>query len=53
MAMTLTPMEQFEVKPLAGMDHPLFQIALSFQAPRPLFAFGSQIWAVPVLPPTE
>lgn len=27
MAMTLTPMEQFEVKPLAGMDHPLFQIA--------------------------
>ena len=25
--MTLTPMEQFEVKPLAGMDHPLFQIA--------------------------
>ena len=27
MAMTLTPMEQFEVKPLAGMDHPLFHIA--------------------------
>jgi len=26
-AMTLTPMEQFEVKPLSGMDHPLFQIA--------------------------
>ena len=25
--MTLTPMEQFEVKPLSGMDHPLFQIA--------------------------
>src|SRR6185312_9510726 len=25
--MTLTPMEQFEVKPLAGLDHPLFQIA--------------------------
>ena len=27
MAMTLTPMEQFEVKPLSGMDHPLFHIA--------------------------
>ena len=27
MAMTLTPMEQFEVKPLGGMDHPLFHIA--------------------------
>lgn len=27
MAMTLTPMEQFEVTPLSGMDHPLFQIA--------------------------
>ncbi len=27
MAMTLTPMEQFEVKPAMGMDHPLFQIA--------------------------
>jgi F-type H+-transporting ATPase subunit a len=26
-AMTLTPMEQFEVKPLSGMDHPLFHIA--------------------------
>jgi F-type H+-transporting ATPase subunit a len=26
-AMTLTPMEQFEVKPLGGMDHPLFHIA--------------------------
>ena len=25
--MTLTPMEQFEVKPLSGMDHPLFHIA--------------------------
>ncbi len=27
MAMTLTPMEQFEVKPMSGMDHPLFHIA--------------------------
>jgi len=28
--MTLTPMEQFEVKPLGGMDHPLFHIAGQF-----------------------
>ena len=27
MAMTLTPMEQFEVKPMTGMEHPLFHIA--------------------------
>ena len=27
MAITLTPMEQFQVKPLAGMEHPLFHIA--------------------------
>jgi F-type H+-transporting ATPase subunit a len=26
-AMTLTPMEQFEVKPMTGMEHPLFHIA--------------------------
>jgi F-type H+-transporting ATPase subunit a len=25
--MTLTPMEQFEVKPMTGMEHPLFHIA--------------------------